>query len=186
VLVRCCAAGDLVLCSAASGWVAPAVAKVDKKKKQKGKGEEGEQQQQQGGAADAELDPEKAAKKVREGMQLQLKRDTTVVALGCDGCVAPATVCTGCGVVSNQSTLNTAIASLVLVCRPGAVRIKSPAMARAVAVVSLQQATSQHPSSTSACSMHRVSLNLPLSLCSACGCDLACRLQSLLRRKPSL
>jgi hypothetical protein len=42
------------------------VAKADKKKK-KGKGEEGaqQQQQQQQGGADAELDPEKAAKKVR-------------------------------------------------------------------------------------------------------------------------
>jgi hypothetical protein len=54
----------VVLCSADSGWVAPAAAKVDKKKK-KGKGEEGGQQQQQQEGADAELDPEKAAKKVR-------------------------------------------------------------------------------------------------------------------------
>jgi hypothetical protein len=65
LLLCVCAAGDVVLCSAASGWVAPAVAKVDKKKK-KGKGEEAGQQQQQGGA-DAELDPEKAAKKVCVG-----------------------------------------------------------------------------------------------------------------------
>jgi hypothetical protein len=65
-------AGDVVLCSAEAGWVAPAAAKADKKKK-KGKGEEGGQQQQQqqqsGGGADAELDPEKAAKKVRGWVQ---------------------------------------------------------------------------------------------------------------------
>jgi hypothetical protein len=68
--------GAVQLCPATSGWVAPAAAdKGGKKKKQKGGaggggGSEQQQQQQQqqssnGGAAGEELDPEKAAKKVR-------------------------------------------------------------------------------------------------------------------------
>ncbi|WIA29336.1 hypothetical protein OEZ86_011841 [Tetradesmus obliquus] len=65
--------GDVALCSAEAGWVAPAVAKADKKKK-KGKGEEGSQQQQQQAAADAELDPEKAAKKAAKLAEKEAKK----------------------------------------------------------------------------------------------------------------
>jgi hypothetical protein len=61
--------GEVRLCAAPSGWVAPAAADKDSKKKKKkgGDGNAGEQQQQQQQAdgGDKELDPEKAAKKVR-------------------------------------------------------------------------------------------------------------------------
>jgi len=58
------------LCEAPSGWCAPAAAadKADKKKKKKGAADNGgqqQQQQQQGDGEAKELDPEKAAKKVR-------------------------------------------------------------------------------------------------------------------------
>lgn len=66
------APGNVKLCSTESGWAAPAAAsKADKKKKKGGKGDAGDaaqqqqQDQQQNGAA-KELDPEKAAKKVRD------------------------------------------------------------------------------------------------------------------------
>jgi hypothetical protein len=66
-----CLAGDVRLCDAPTGWVAPAAAadKAAKKKKKGGEGNSnaGEQQQQQGDGEAKELDPEKAAKKVRQG-----------------------------------------------------------------------------------------------------------------------
>lgn len=70
------ATGDVKLCSAASGWAAPAVAGKTDKKKKKGKsdgGDDSQQQQQQQQNGDAkELDPEKAAKKVRPVMMLAI------------------------------------------------------------------------------------------------------------------
>jgi hypothetical protein len=75
--VLCCptvCAGELQLCAAETGWVPPADPKSDKKKKggkgagagAEGGGADGQQQQtsEGGAAADAELDPQKAAKKV--------------------------------------------------------------------------------------------------------------------------
>lgn len=56
------------LCSAETGWVAPASSTKPDKKKKKGKsdgGDPSQQQQQQQIDDGKELDPEKAAKKVR-------------------------------------------------------------------------------------------------------------------------
>jgi hypothetical protein len=72
-----CFAGELALCSAAEGWVAPAKKDAGSAKKKKKGGADGQQPQNgqgpsNGGAAEAaeELDPEKAAKKVGGRMQV--------------------------------------------------------------------------------------------------------------------
>lgn len=61
-------AGEVSFCGEASGWAAPAAAGGDKKKKKKAKsgggGDGGEEAAQHNGEP-KELDPEKAAKKVR-------------------------------------------------------------------------------------------------------------------------
>lgn len=66
-------AGSITLCASAEGWVAPSPKDDGKKKKKKGKGDGAAPAAQAApadGAADEELDPEKAAKKV--GLKIKL------------------------------------------------------------------------------------------------------------------